>query len=274
MSLRSKTLRRTVQVSLAVTLTVFALAASSDSAHIALSDDATLGQILVDGDGNTLYLFLPDAQGESTCYDTCAQNWPPLLIDGDAVVGDGLDSDLVGTVTRTDDTEQLTYGGWPLYTFVGDAEPGQTAGQGLNDVWFVVDAAGLGVGAPEADAADGEPADQESSEGAEEAAEAPEGELMAAYMKEGAAVFSRICAACHGANGDESLASHVAILADNSRLQNGRMVLHRIINGGTYMPPFGDELSDREVAAVATFVRNSFGNEFGLVGEEEAAALR
>lgn len=277
MSPRFKTLRRAAQISLAVTVTVFALAASSDSAHIALSEDATLGQILVDSEGNTLYLFLPDAQGDSTCYDTCAENWPPLLVEGDAVVGEGLDSELVGTITRTDDSEQLTYGGWPLYTFVGDSEPGQTAGQGVNDVWFVVDAQGQGVGVPDSEAAEGESASEDEANGADDGAEGAgqgDGDLMAAYMKEGAAVFSRICAACHGANGDESLASHVAILANNSRLQNGRMVAHRVINGGTYMPAFGAALSDREVAAVATFVRNSFGNEYGLVGEEEAAALR
>src|SRR5690606_33568563 len=121
---------------------------------------------------------------------------------------------------------------------------------------------GLGVGVPDSEAAEGEPAPEDQADGSEaEGAGQPEGDLMAAYMKEGATVYSRICATCHGANGDESLATHVAILANNSRLQNGRMVLHRVINGGTYMPAFGDALNDREVAAVATFVRNSFGNE-------------
>lgn len=263
MSSRIKSLRRSAQLALVVTLALFAFA-STGITDLALRDDATLGQILVDGEGNTLYLFLPDAQGESTCYDACAQNWPPVAATDDATVGEGLDAELVGAVARTDGTQQLTYGGWPLYTFVRDTEPGQANGQGANDVWFVLDAQGLGVGVPEAAEADEEP------EGAEE----PAGDLMAAYMEEGAQVFARICAACHGANGDESLASHVAILANNSRLQNGRMVAQRVINGGTYMPSFGDVLSDREVAAVATFVRNSFGNEYGLVGEEEAAALR
>lgn len=93
-------------------------------------------------------------------------------------------------------------------------------------------------------------------------------------MSEGATVFARICAACHGANGDESLAEHVAILADNSKLENERRVLRRVIHGGGYMPQFGNVLSDREVAAVVTFVRNSWGNDYGAIGEEDAAEAR
>ncbi len=269
MSPRTKSLRRFAQLALVVTMAVFAFASSSSS-DLSLREDADLGQILVDGEGNTVYIFLPDAQGNSTCYDACALNWPPVAASAEPSVGEGLDAELVGAVTRTDGIEQLTYGGWPLYTFVRDTEPGQANGQGANDVWFVLDVQGMGVGVPETEEGSEEAEADDAADGAEE----PAGDLMAAYMKEGAAVFARICAACHGANGDESLASHVAILANNSRLQNGRMVAHRVINGGTYMPSFGDVLSDREVAAVATFVRNSFGNEYGLVGEEEAAALR
>jgi mono/diheme cytochrome c family protein len=144
------------------------------------------------------------------------------------------------------------------------------AGQGLNDVWFLVGAAGEAVTGVTAGAS--EAAEEEDVAAAEPAG--GQDELFATYLTEGARVFARICAACHGANGDEALASHVAILAENSRLENERRVLTRIIHGGGYMPGFGSALSDREVAAVATFVRNSFGNEFGFVGEEAATALR
>ena len=102
--------------------------------------DSDLGQILTDGESATLYLFVPDDQSDSTCYDDCEQNWPPLL--GPAEAGEGVDAALLGTVEREDGTTQVTYNDWPLYYFAGDSAPGDTAGQGVGDVWFVVDANG------------------------------------------------------------------------------------------------------------------------------------
>jgi predicted lipoprotein with Yx(FWY)xxD motif len=106
--------------------------------------DSSLGSILVDGDGNVLYLFTPDEQGESVCYDECAGFWPPLV--GEFAAGDGVDAALMGSVARTDGSEQVTYNGWPLYYFANDAAPGDTNGQGVNEVWYVLDAAGDGIG--------------------------------------------------------------------------------------------------------------------------------
>jgi predicted lipoprotein with Yx(FWY)xxD motif len=103
----------------------------------------SLGDILLDGDGNSLYLFVPDAQGASTCYDGCAGVWPPLV--GEAVGGDGVDAALLGSVERDDGTVQATYNGWPLYYFANDAAPGDTNGQGVNDVWYTLTAAGDAV---------------------------------------------------------------------------------------------------------------------------------
>lgn len=112
-------------------------AGAEASIEVASSD---LGEILVDGEGTTLYLFTPDAQGDSTCYDDCEANWPPLT-DG-AEAGSGVDAGLLGSTTRTDGSEQVTYNGWPLYYFAGDVAPGETNGQGINEVWFVVSPAG------------------------------------------------------------------------------------------------------------------------------------
>jgi predicted lipoprotein with Yx(FWY)xxD motif len=100
-----------------------------------------LGDILVSG-GNTLYAFVPDDGGAPTCYDDCAVNWPPLLADGDVPVGEGLDSALFATATRTDGGEQVTANGWPLYFFAADAAPGDTTGQGVGGKWYVVGADG------------------------------------------------------------------------------------------------------------------------------------
>ncbi len=107
--------------------------------------NSSLGDILADQDGNTLYLFLPDAQGPSVCNGDCAEAWPPLL---EAMAGDGVDAALLGSATRDDGSEQVTYNGWPLYYFAGDSAPGDTNGQGVNEVWFVLDAAGDGIGVP------------------------------------------------------------------------------------------------------------------------------
>ncbi|MDH3261522.1 MAG: hypothetical protein OEM81_07905 [Acidimicrobiia bacterium] len=119
--------------------------------------DSALGSILVDGDGNTLYLFTPDNQGESVCYDQCEANWPPLVDDIQAK--DGVDGSLLGTAPRTDGSHQVTYNGWPLYYFANDAAPGDTNGQGINDVWYTVspegDAIGLGPLQGDAPASDG-----------------------------------------------------------------------------------------------------------------------
>jgi predicted lipoprotein with Yx(FWY)xxD motif len=118
-------------------VTVSGSNAMSSSIEVASTD---LGEMLVDADGNSLYLFIPDAQGDSTCYDDCEANWPPLT-DG-AEAGAEVDAALIGSTTRTDGSEQVTYNGWPLYYFAGDAAPGDTNGQGLNDVWFLVSPSG------------------------------------------------------------------------------------------------------------------------------------
>ena len=104
--------------------------------------ESDLGTILVDADGMTLYGFTVDTEGVSACYDDCATNWPALIADGDVTVGEGLDQSLVTTVERTDGTMQVKYGDWPLYYFANDGAAGDTNGQGLSEVWYVVGADG------------------------------------------------------------------------------------------------------------------------------------
>lgn len=117
--------------------TTLAPSGASDGVHIA---ETELGDVLVDADGFTLYVFTLDADGESTCYDQCAGTWPP--VSADSAIGADLDTSIFGSTTRTDGSEQLTVGGKPLYTFAPDTNPGDTNGQGVNDVWFVVDGSG------------------------------------------------------------------------------------------------------------------------------------
>ena len=102
------------------------------------------GTHLVDGASRTLYLFLADAQGPSTCYDACAGTWPPLT--SDVTAGPGVDASLLGTSQRDDGTNQITYNGWPLYYYTTDREPGDANGQGVGSAWFIVDPQGSPVG--------------------------------------------------------------------------------------------------------------------------------
>lgn len=97
------------------------------------------GDILVGSDEMTLYMFDQDTQGEgmSSCYDGCADSWPPLTVDDDPVAGDGVTVDL-GTFERETGERQVMAGGWPLYYFAPDEEPGDATGQGANDVWWVL----------------------------------------------------------------------------------------------------------------------------------------
>lgn len=104
-----------------------------------------LGDVLVDAAGMTLYMYDPDMQGVSTCYDQCATAWPPLVVDGVPTVGTGADDSRIGASPRTDGTTQVTYDGWPVYYFAKDAAAGDTTGQGVGGVWWVLDADGTPI---------------------------------------------------------------------------------------------------------------------------------
>jgi predicted lipoprotein with Yx(FWY)xxD motif len=101
-----------------------------------------LGEVLADASGKTLYAFTNDVEAKSTCYGTCAEAWPPVLVASDFVVSPGLDSGIFATTVRDDGQLQLVAGKYPLYLFAADAKPGDIAGQGSGDVWFAVDTSG------------------------------------------------------------------------------------------------------------------------------------
>ena len=100
--------------------------------------DTEAGKILIGTDGRTLYGFTNDVEAKSTCYSTCADAWPPVIVESQWAVGPGLDTGVFSTVRRDDGTEQLVAGKFPLYEYSGDAAPGDANGQGSGDVWFVV----------------------------------------------------------------------------------------------------------------------------------------
>jgi predicted lipoprotein with Yx(FWY)xxD motif len=94
-----------------------------------------LGAILADDDGRTLYILKNDSPGMSTCYDECAQMWPPLQTQDDPEIGAGVDAALVGTMERDDGTTQVTYNDWPLYVYAQDTAPGDVMGHEVEDTW-------------------------------------------------------------------------------------------------------------------------------------------
>ena len=109
------------------------------AATVAVAANADYGDILVDANGMTLYMFDKDAPGTSNCYGGCAERWPPLLIAAGEtpVAGDGVTAEL-GTTERTDGTVQVTANGWPLYYWFEDTAAGETKGQAVGDVWWVM----------------------------------------------------------------------------------------------------------------------------------------
>ena len=114
--------------------------ADSDAAAGAVSVEvveSSLGEILA-SDGATLYAFLPDDAGASTCSGDCAVAWPPLEAAGDLTLGEGLDAGDFATAPRSEGGEQVTFFGWPLYFYSGDSAPGDVTGQGLGNSWYVI----------------------------------------------------------------------------------------------------------------------------------------
>jgi predicted lipoprotein with Yx(FWY)xxD motif len=113
----------------------------------------SLGQILVDSQGRTLYLFQKDTGTTSTCTDACAAAWPPLRATGQPVVGKGANSSLIGTTPRADGAAQITYNGHPVYLFIKDQKPRDTNGEGVHGFgasWFALSPAGNQVSPPAA----------------------------------------------------------------------------------------------------------------------------
>jgi predicted lipoprotein with Yx(FWY)xxD motif len=119
-------------------------AIAQDAGMAKVQTDAE-GKFLTDGEGMSLYLFEADSENTSTCYDACAEAWPPLLVDGTPVTGGEVDASKLGTTERTDGSMQVTYNGWPLYYFVKDQAPGDINGQdveGFGAEWYLVSPTG------------------------------------------------------------------------------------------------------------------------------------
>ena len=102
---------------------------------VKLASDSTLGSILTDSEGKTLYFFSKDTKDTSECLGGCVDIWP-IFYSENLVVDNGLNTSDFETITRTDGETQTTYKGWPLYYFANDNATGDTNGENVNNVWF------------------------------------------------------------------------------------------------------------------------------------------
>jgi len=113
--------------------------AAAGAGTVIKTASGTAGIWLTDQTGKTLYIYTKDTGTTSTCYATCATNWPAFTATGSVTVnGQFLDASLIGSTKRTDGTTQVTYGGKPLYYYAGDAAAGDTKGQRVGGVWFLL----------------------------------------------------------------------------------------------------------------------------------------
>ncbi|MFE3826899.1 SCO0930 family lipoprotein [Streptomyces sp. NPDC059092] len=112
-------------------------AAAKPAGQLAVWDSKKLGKVLTDSEGFTLYRFDKDtpAPPKSNCEGDCATTWP-VVTAGDAKAAAGTEASLLGEITRTDGTKQLTVDGWPMYRFAKDTSPGDAKGQAVGGTWF------------------------------------------------------------------------------------------------------------------------------------------
>lgn len=112
--------------------------AQAGGTTVKVATAGSLGQILTDSAGLTLYTFKNDTAGSGTsaCSGGCASAWPPATVTGTPTKPAEATGE-IGTIRRDDGTMQVTYKGMPLYRFAQDSAPGDTKGQGVGNIWFV-----------------------------------------------------------------------------------------------------------------------------------------
>jgi predicted lipoprotein with Yx(FWY)xxD motif len=118
--------------------------ATAGAAKLSTATVGNFGKIVVDGTGRTLYVYDLDTSKppKSNCDGSCAAAWPPLLAGTGTPQVSGVAASLVGTVTRSDGTKQVTLAGSPLYYYANDAKAGDATGQAVGGIWWVVGANG------------------------------------------------------------------------------------------------------------------------------------
>lgn len=126
-------------VGLMVALLLVGSIAQAMHHEVNVTEKAGVGKYLTDAEGKSLYIFTKDSVGKSACNDDCITRWPVYFRDKVAAAGAGLKDADFATIVRGDGQKQTTFRGYPLYYWMGDSKAGETNGQGINNVWFVID---------------------------------------------------------------------------------------------------------------------------------------
>lgn len=132
-----KTLKMLLSGMLTMAVTVLMFSSMVIAADVGVKEKDGVGKYLTDEKGMTLYLFKKDTAGVSACAGPCVEKWP-LFWAEKVTAAEGLNAGDFGAIVRNDGKKQTTYKGMPLYYFFKDLKPGDTAGQGVNKVWYVV----------------------------------------------------------------------------------------------------------------------------------------
>jgi predicted lipoprotein with Yx(FWY)xxD motif/cytochrome c5 len=204
---------------------------------------------ITDGNGRTLYTLGDDKESKANCDAACMQHWQPYLTTTRPVARLVLPG-LIDTIEHNG-KRQVTYRGNPLYLFDGDTKPGDMNGKDFSSAAYMVSVLGE-IEKPLPAMADAGP-------------------VLAEVMEHGKEVFASTCAMCHGAQGQGAFGTK---LAGFDRLANTPDLLRTVVLGLNSMPAQGPLLSDDQIAAVTTYVRNSWGNEFGAVSVAQVKAAR
>jgi predicted lipoprotein with Yx(FWY)xxD motif len=115
---------------------------TSGSGSISTANISGIGTVLVNTQGFTLYYLTTDQHSTPTCTASCASTWPPQMVSGAVPAAASGMTGTLGTVANPSGGKQLTYMGWPLYTYSNDTAPGQANGQGSQGTWFAMTTSG------------------------------------------------------------------------------------------------------------------------------------
>lgn len=128
-----------------------ASAQGSGSVAVSSTSISGLGTAIAAPNGLTLYMLTADQGGKPTCVSgSCIATWPPLMASSTPTAGAGVKANLLGTVATPSGGMQVTYSGWPVYTYVGDSNPGTASGESIQSfggTWYAIGSSGKPLGA-------------------------------------------------------------------------------------------------------------------------------
>jgi predicted lipoprotein with Yx(FWY)xxD motif len=131
-------MKKIVMVLVVVGIIAFGINAAMGMHHaIKIQEKEGIGKYLIDTEGKTLYWFKKDSPGKSACIGSCLEKWPIYYRETVAAPKE-IKAEDFGTITREDGKKQTTFRGYPLYYWINDKQSGDTNGQGVNNVWFVI----------------------------------------------------------------------------------------------------------------------------------------